>query len=192
MKPVLCVLGKSGSGKSALCTELEKRYGLKAIPSYTTRPKRNENESGHTFITEEEFRKLKDLVAYAETDSCRYGVTKEMFEDEQYSIYVIDLTGLKYLIENYHGERTIISLYIDCDVCDRFSHMMLREDDRTDKEKKSAALKRIEHDAVEFEHDKVMSVVNFVAKNKEGKFNSLVDWVAHICEGYRIIEAVKP
>lgn len=44
MRPLLCVLGASGSGKSTLCAELEKRFGLKSIPSYTTRQPRFEGE----------------------------------------------------------------------------------------------------------------------------------------------------
>lgn len=187
MQSLLLILGASGSGKSTLCTELEKRYGLKSIPSYTTRQPRFEGEQGHTFITEDEFDKLKDILAYAETDNCRYAVTKEMFEDEQYSIYVIDMTGLKYLYEHYHGDRPLISVFIDCDVYDRFKHMVYRTDSRTYYEKMEAALHRIEHDAVEFNKQDIKENVNYIFVNHEEEFENLVGMVSCICRNYGII-----
>lgn len=188
MRPLLCVLGASGSGKSTLCAELEKRYGLKSIPSYTTRQPRFEGEQGHTFITEDDFDKLEGILAYAETDNCRYAVTKEMLENEEYSIYVIDMTGLKYLYEHYHGDRPIISVFIDCDVYDRFKHMIYREDERTYYEKMEAALHRIEHDSIEFNKQDVKENVNYTFINHEKEFDNLVGMVSRICENYGIIK----
>lgn len=188
MRPLLCVLGASGSGKSTLCAELEKRFGLKSIPSYTTRKPRFEGEQGHTFITENEFDKLENILAYAETNSCRYAVTKEMLENEEYSIYVIDMTGLKYLYEHYHGDRPLISVFIDCDVYDRFNHMIKREDTRSYDDKVRAALNRIEHDAVEFNTNDLVDNVNYIFDNLEGSFSTLVYLVSRICSNYGIIK----
>ena len=187
MSGILCVLGASGSGKSTLCSELEKRYGLKSIPSYTTRAPRFNGEQGHTFVTEDEFDKLENILAYAETDNCRYAVTKEMFEDEQYSIYIIDMTGLKYLYEHYHGGRPLISVFIDCDVYDRFKHMVYRTDLRTYYEKMEAALHRIEHDAVEFNKQDIKENINYIFVNHEEEFENLVGMVSRICRNYGII-----
>ena len=53
-KGIYLIVGKSGSGKTTLVNELRK-YGYTSVESYTTRPKRFKNETGHTFITEEEF-----------------------------------------------------------------------------------------------------------------------------------------
>ena len=191
MRPLLCVLGASGSGKSTLCVELEKRYGLKSIPSYTTRQPRFEGEQGHTFITEDEFDKLKDILAYAKTDNCRYAVTKEMFEDEQYSIYVVDTSGLLYLYDHYRGDRPIISVFIDSDVYDRFNRMVNREDTRSYEERVKAALNRIEHDAIEFNLNLISKHVNYIFKNFEGCFNNTVNMVGRICENYGIIKENK-
>ena len=188
MRSLLLVLGASGSGKSTLCAELEKRYGLKSIPSYTTRKPRFEGEQGHTFITEDEFDKLKDILAYAKTDNCRYAVTKEMLENEEYSIYVIDMTGLKYLYEHYHGDRPLISVFIQCSAPYRFKHMMDREDSRPYHERLAAAIDRIEHDSLEFNKTDVMNNVNYRFTNEEGNFDNLVNMVSHICENYGIIK----
>lgn len=144
MRPICLIVGKSGTGKTTLAEELEAQLGLKAIPSYTTRPKRSENEKGHTFITDEEFNRLEDILAYAETGSARYAVTKEMFEDEQYSVYVIDNSGIKYLKECYKGDRPWFVVYITTPLMQRFNRMMSRQNDI------EFAIGRIEHDAVEF------------------------------------------
>lgn len=145
MKPIVLLAGKSGTGKTTLAEELEIQLGLKAIPSYTTRPKRSPDEKGHTYITENEFDKLENILAYAETNDYRYAVTKQMFEDEQYSIYVIDNTGIKYLKEHYKGDRKWYVAYVTTPLMQRFNRMMVRQNDI------EFAVERIEHDAVEFQ-----------------------------------------
>lgn len=145
MKPILLLCGASASGKTTLAEDLEKQCGLKAIPSYTTRPKRSPDEKGHTFITADEFDELEDILAYAETGGYRYAVTKRMFEDEQYSVYVIDNTGIKYLKEHYKGNRPWYVAYINTPLMQRFNRMMARQNDI------EFAIERIEHDAVEFQ-----------------------------------------
>lgn len=180
------IIGASGSGKSSVCDELEKIYGLKAIPSYTTREPRTPDEKGHTFISDCEFDNLKDILAYAETDGNRYAVTKEMLEDEQYSLYVIDLSGVKYLLEHYKGDRPLVSFFIDTNVYDRFKRMIDRKDDRTPIDKMKAALDRIEHDAVEFNRTEVLKCVNFIVGNPDGKFDSTVAYIKRICDLYGI------
>lgn len=98
-KPLLCVLGASGSGKSTICLELEQKYNLKQIPSYTTRKPRSENKSGHIFLTAEELKYIEnELFAYAETTGAEYGVTCKQIDSEEYDLYVVDYTGLKNLI----------------------------------------------------------------------------------------------
>lgn len=145
MKPILLLCGASASGKTTLAEDLEKQCGLKAIPSYTTRPPRYDGEKGHTFITEDEFDELEDILAYAETGGYRYAVTKRMFEDEQYNVYVIDNTGIKYLKEHYKGDREWYVAYITAPLMQRFNRMMARQNDI------EFAVERIEHDAVEFQ-----------------------------------------
>ena len=60
-KYIVLIVGESGSGKSTICDELTKRYGLKQVKSYTTRPRRSEDEDGHTFISDEEFKELEGI-----------------------------------------------------------------------------------------------------------------------------------
>ena len=161
MKPILLLVGKSASGKTTLAEDLEKQCGLKSIQSYTTRPPRYDGEKGHTFITENEFDKLTDILAYAETNGYRYAVTKQMFEDEQCSVYVIDNTGVEYLKEHYKGNREWYVAYVTAPLMQRFNRMMIRQNDI------EFAVSRIEHDAVEFRN------VDYDIKveNADGKYS---------------------
>ena len=148
MKPIILICGASGSGKSTLVEELESHYGFKSIPSYTTRPPRHKNEQGHTFITDEEFNKLTNIIAYAETTGAKYCVTQDMFDNEDYSLYVIDNSGIKYLKENYKGQRPMYVAYITCPLRQRYERIINRADNHSDPV--GFALERIEHDAIEF------------------------------------------
>ena len=148
MKPIVLIVGASGSGKSSLVEELEKVYGFKSIPSYTTRPPRHENEKGHTFVTDEQFNNLNNIIAYAETTNARYCVTQDMFDNEDYDLYVIDNSGIKYLKENYKGQRPMYVAFITCPLRQRYERIIKRADNNPDPI--GFALERIEHDAVEF------------------------------------------
>lgn len=104
---ILCILGRSGSGKTTIAEELEKR-GFAAVQSYTTRKPRFEGERGHTFVTDEEFDKLENILAYNEYNGARYCTT--MFQIDNSDVYVVDIPGLKMLREKYHGLKRIVAV----------------------------------------------------------------------------------
>lgn len=98
---------------------------LKSLDSYTTRPKRIENEKGHTFITESEFDCLTDICAYGEFGGYRYCATKEQVDNAD--IYVIDKQGIKYFKDKYHGKRKPIVVYIKIPPLKRFGRLIKRD-----------------------------------------------------------------
>lgn len=110
-KGIYLIVGKSGSGKTTLVNELQK-YGYTAIESYTTRPKRFENETGHTFITEDEFDKLKDICAYVKYNGYRYCATSEQVNNS--TLYVIDPDGIEYFKKHYTGNKKVCIIYVYC------------------------------------------------------------------------------
>lgn len=107
---IVCLLGKSGSGKTTIVKKLNKEYGYEILDSYTTRRPRYEGEEGHTFIDIETFAQLLDKVAYNNFNGHHYCATKNQVDMSD--LYVIDVPGLKQLKELYHGKE-IISIYID-------------------------------------------------------------------------------
>lgn len=139
---ILLLVGKSGSGKSFIADCLEELYGWTSIQSYTTRPKRSEDEKGHIFVSEAEVPSRINMVAYTEFCGNKYWATKEQVEEND--IYIIDPKGVEEFTEKYKGNKKVIVCYIDCDIDMRFKRMLSRRD------KHYNALVRIENDGIEF------------------------------------------
>ncbi|HEX6678257.1 MAG TPA: hypothetical protein VF486_24975 [Actinomycetes bacterium] len=60
-RPLLVVIGPSASGKSSLVRELRRRRVIRAHPTWTTRPRRNDEHGGtldHRFVSDAEFDEL--------------------------------------------------------------------------------------------------------------------------------------
>lgn len=166
-KPLFCILGASASGKSTLVQKLEIELNMKQIACYTTRPPRYEGEAGHTFVTEEEFQSLSDIVAYNYYLDNHYGVTSQQIDDEAHDLYVVDQTGLNELKEKYKGDRKIYSVYIDCLPLNRYDRLF----DRYFKMYQNSlvatnrAMERIKQDEIEFENCNL--VVDYVITNND-------------------------
>lgn len=124
MNKLTLLVGKSASGKTTIANFLEKMHGHKQVESYTTRKPRFYNEPGHIFISDEEFDKLGELAAFTRYNGRRYGVTYEQLD--QCSVYVIDIPGVKTLLENLHGIRPICIIYFDAAVSTRIDRFIDR------------------------------------------------------------------
>lgn len=127
--PLFLFVGPSGSGKTTIVEELANSYGYPTVESYTTRPRRYDGETGHTFITEAEFDELKDVVAYTVYNSFRYCTTKDQLD--LVSTYVVDLPGVETLLQNYQTDRPIVVFYFDSTVTTRINRMIDRHDSDT-------------------------------------------------------------
>lgn len=125
MKPLICIIGKSASGKSTIADMLEQTHGLTQVRSYTTRPSRYEGETGHRFVTKEEFDALGDLVAYTVYNGNYYGATAKQLAEA--STYVIDIPGVETLLKNYITERPIRIIYLNAAVSTRIERMVDRD-----------------------------------------------------------------
>lgn len=104
---LFCIVGRSGTGKTTLAENLETRTAMRQVYSYTTRPQRYEGETGHTFITEEEYQRMdpETIAALNQYNGYTYfATTKQLF---QKMLYVVDIPGLKQVKENYHFGRII-------------------------------------------------------------------------------------
>jgi guanylate kinase len=136
-------VGESGSGKTTIVEELQKQYNLKTIQSYTTREKRSQNETGHIFVTDEEFDKLKDICGFTNFNGSRYCATSEQVDSAD--LYVIDVWGVDYFKEHYKGNKIPRVVYISTTPQMRESRMLKRGD------KKQQVLQRLEHDKIAFQ-----------------------------------------
>ena len=188
MNNIFLIVGCSGSGKTTITEQLEHKYGLKSIQSYTTRPPRYDGETGHTFISNEEFDKLVDICGYTEFAGNRYCSTAEQVENND--LYVIDPNGIDYFIKSYKGKKTPKIIFIDSDLTTRYDRMVKRAEDKGDVFLTAVdkALNRIKNDVVEFyDYTHNNAHVDFrVNNNKNDNLNQVVDKIYNYicdCEG---------
>ena len=126
-KPLFLFCGRSASGKTTFAEKLSGRYGYRQVESYTTRTPRFCGEIGHIFVSDEEFDNLGELAAYTEYNGHRYGTTMKQLDE--CSIYVIDVPGIKSLLEKCKDyNRPIVIIYFDSTVHTRINRMLDRND----------------------------------------------------------------
>jgi len=144
MKPkyFALIVGNSGSGKTTIVEELQKRYGLKAIESYTTRPPRYDGETGHTFVTINDIPPESEMVAYTYYNGNHYWATQN--DVETHDLYIIDVPGINYFKSHYKGQKPYVTVQIFAPepICKQ--RMIARGDSEED------ANKRIEYDRIAF------------------------------------------
>jgi guanylate kinase len=126
-KPLFLFIGQSASGKTTIANMLSEKYGLRQVESYTTRKPRFDGETGHIFITENEFKNLGELAAYTYYNNHHYGTTFEQLNE--CDIYVIDVPGVETLLQKLKKDtRPIYIFYFDVSVYNRILRMVDRHD----------------------------------------------------------------
>lgn len=170
MNDIFLIVGCSGSGKTTIVSALEKQRNLKSIQSYTTRPKRSENEYGHIFLNDDEFSQLKDLVAYTEFNGFKYGATSEQVELND--LYVVDVKGIEFFKQVYKGNKQIKIIYIKSSISTRVERMEQRGDKFAD------IMERILNDFAEFKGAK--DIADLIVENNSD--TKLTDCVQKIWE----------
>ncbi|MGE5438037.1 MAG: hypothetical protein ACM3O3_12560 [Syntrophothermus sp.] len=182
-KYLFCIVGCSGSGKTTICNILHDKYGLNQIESYTTRAKRTDNETGHTFITPEEFKQLRDsgvVCCYDVYEENEYGCDIEHVENNE--LYVVNYAGVQYLKEHYKGDKQIICIYIDSNELTRIVRMIERGDS------KENILKRLNYDKDDFYNVELNCDCTFM-NNYNTSLDKLVDeiytYINQVCNNSR-------
>lgn len=125
-KPLYLFVGKSASGKTTIANMLE-TDGYTQVSSYTTRAPRYEGEIGHTFISEEEYDKLENIIASTLYNGYRYCTTLEQLQ--KVDLYVVDIEGVRTLMDNYDLlNRPIYIILFEAGVYSRIHRMIDRGD----------------------------------------------------------------
>ena len=120
-KIIICIVGKTGTGKDTIAKFLFEEYGIESICSYTTRPKRDYETDGieHYFIDKEKMQYLKDnehIIAYTINDKTgiEYCATAESINDDKI-VYIINPDGITYLKKNLPEGFALKIIYCDLD-----------------------------------------------------------------------------
>ena len=133
MDRVICLVGKSGTGKTTIAKELEQE-GYNIIDSYTTRQPREPQEWGHTFITNaaiqyrpdnqgihkivwqegNQTKSSSNIIAMREIYGEIYFATKEQYEGKGTSIYTVCPQGANQVKKNVIDAQ-VITIYLTAD-----------------------------------------------------------------------------
>ena len=129
---LLCLLGKTASGKDFLVNKLCERTGLKQLVSYTTRERRINEGDTHIFITDEQYQQLQDegqIAAFTQIGQYKYCCTiDQLYEND---LYVIDYRGLKHLRELNLPELRLVTVFINVpDDVREYRALNQRKDDK--------------------------------------------------------------
>jgi len=139
MGKIFYILGKSSTGKDTIYKKIleDKELNLKDIILYTTRPIRDGEINGKSyhFVSEEEYRSIKDTGAIIEERSYdtmhgvwRYFTVKDDQIDLENNDYII-IGVLKSFVDTreYFGNDKVIPLYIEVEDGVRLQRALNRE-----------------------------------------------------------------
>ena len=111
---LICIMGKTASGKDTLANRLCERTGLRQIISYTTRERRVNEGDTHIFISNDEYQVLEDsgqIAAFTQIGPYKYCCTiNQLYEND---IYVIDPVGIQHLREMNLPNLRLVTVYVN-------------------------------------------------------------------------------
>ena len=182
---VLCILGTSGSGKSTIAKELERRK-IPMVVSHRTRDRRPKEEHGVDgyFITRDQFIEMDKQEAFcAKTEYAGnlYGLGWgelghfKMMGKEVVS-YVVDVTGLETLKRELDGNDSY--RVVSVGICSSEEMVRSRMAKRGDENEKIEERMNNHYE----EQSSVLAAVDYVVANPNGKLQMSVRDIIKIIE----------
>ena len=138
MKKIICLIGKSGSGKDTIVQKLHADLKIPIAISFTSRPMRpgEMQDLTYHFVSDNYFEENKGgfieqrLYKVINEDGTkgiwRYGLTEESFEDGN-NLVIVDVNGYKAL-RKYFGKQNVLPFFIHCSDSTRLNRVLLRGD----------------------------------------------------------------
>lgn len=111
---LICIMGRTASGKDTLANKLCERTGLRQIISYTTRERRVNEGDTHIFISDEEYCQLENsgrIAAFTQIGPYKYCCTiDQLYEND---VYAIDPIGVQHLRELNLPNLRLVTVFIN-------------------------------------------------------------------------------
>lgn len=131
---LLCVMGRTASGKDSLVNKLCERTNLSQIISYTTRDKRVGEGDTHIFVTKEDYEVMKandEVAAYTEIAGNLYWTTIDQLYTND--VYIIDPQGVEVLKKLNLPNLRIVTVFINTPDAVREKRAIHKRKDNKDK-----------------------------------------------------------
>ena len=156
MYNIICLIGKSGSGKDTIIQKLRADLKIPIAISFTSRPMRSKEIQDLTyhFVSDNYFEENKEkfieqrLYKVINQDGTkgiwRYGLTEESFE-EGTNLVIVDVNGYKAL-RKFFGRNNVLPFFIHCSDATRLNRILLRGDGSN----KLEVMRRFEADEKDF------------------------------------------
>lgn len=183
---MICILGKTASGKNAIIKKLQKEYGYKRIVTYTTRPMRDGEvqDVDYHFIGKTDFIQMIERDEFAEWKVYEsvegrwyYGVAKKDIDaNDSSKILIVTPSGYKDIIDTLGYKPK--SLYIYSNNATIKNRLRLRGDNEEE------AKRRINQDNRDFK-DVIFLADKIVYNNEEDNLEDVVHKVMEILEEMR-------
>lgn len=138
MKKIVCLIGKSGSGKDTIIQKLHVDLNIPIATSFTSRPMRpgEIQDLTYHFVSDSYFEENKEKFieqriykTYGKDGNVefwKYGLTEESFEEGN-NLVIVDVNGYKALRE-YFGKQNVLPFFIHCSDTTRLNRVLLRGD----------------------------------------------------------------
>ena len=174
---MLVLMGKSGSGKTSIESNMIEKYGFVRAISHTTRQKRENDVDGvnYFFVSKEEMERLQNENQLAERIDYlgnTYALCKEQCRTDR--IVVVAPEGLKQLVAK--EDLDIFSVFLDVNREVRLERMLNRGDSQEDAEF------RINNDDAIFDGSE--SMVSVVLDNSYKSVDEVTDEIYKLYEDY--------
>lgn len=191
MGHIYCVMGKSASGKDTIFQQLidNKSLRLDRIVPYTTRPIRDGEIDGETYIFCDENRvneleadgKIIELRAY----NTVYGVWKYFTVDDgrikldNHDYIVIGTLDTYKKIREYFGKEKVLPIYIEVEDGDRLIRAIAREKNQ-EEPKYEEMCRRFLADSKDFSEEKLQELEiekRFINIDLEETISNIIDFI---------------
>ena len=140
------IIGRTASGKTTFAEELAK-LNMKYEVSYSTKEPRNEKDTSHHFISEQEFDELEDKILETSYNGKKYAYTKSQLN--QAECIVLDPKGVNELL-NLMPNLEIFIVNIIVDKEKRKKNFLKRESEKSKEEVLDLFQKRDEEESFMF------------------------------------------
>lgn len=174
---LLLLVGRTGSGKSALIRKLCERTGMRQLISQTTRPRRNEQDNDHVFVKIEDYQRAKDndeIAADSEiAGNYYYSIKEQLYEAD---LYTVDPIGRDKLLALNLPDIRFVTIYISCPDELRMDRAINRRGDN-----KTDYMKRNWSERQQFRKFVAEEQWNYSIKNLDfAKSYSVLRWIATV------------